>query len=44
MKIPTNPLIRAKYFEPLTPKELLKITGKGNPYFCEGFPIKLAKK
>ena len=27
-----------------TPKELLKITKKGRPYFCDGFPIRLAKK
>ena len=44
MKIPTRPLIKEKYFAPNTPNELLKITGNGRPYFCDGFPIKLAKK
>ena len=33
MKIPTSPLKRPKYFAALTPKELLKITEKGRPYF-----------
>ena len=44
MKIPTNPLKRPKYFAPFTPRELLKITEKGRPYFCDGFPMRLAKK
>ena len=44
MKIPTKPLKRPKYFAPFTPKELLKITEKGRPYFCDGFPMRLAKK
>ena len=29
---------------PLNPKEDLNKTTKGNPNFCEGFPIKLANK
>jgi len=33
MKIPTNPLNRAKYLAPFIPIEVLKITGKGSPYF-----------
>ena len=40
IKIPTRPLNMATYLAPLIPIEVLKITGKGNPYFCEGFPIK----
>ena len=44
MKIPTSPLKRPKYFAALTPKELLKITEKGRPYFCDGFPMRLDKK
>ena len=44
IKIPTSPLKRPKYFAPLTPRELLKITEKGRPYFCDGFPMRLAKK
>ena len=42
--MPTKPLIKEKYFAPSIPKQLLKITGKGKPYFCDGLPIKLAKK
>ena len=44
IKIPTKPLKRPKYFAPFIPKELLKITGKGKPYFCDGLPIRFAKK
>ena len=44
IKIPTKPLKKPKYFAPFIPKELLKITGNGRPYFCDGLPIKLAKK
>ena len=44
MKIPTKPLKRPMYFAPFIPRELLKITEKGRPYFCDGFPIRLAKK
>ena len=44
MKIPTKPLNRPKYFAPFTPKELLKITEKGRPYFCDGLPIRLERK
>ena len=43
MNIPTKPLNRPMYLAPLTPKELLKITGKGRPYFCDGLPTRLAK-
>ena len=43
-KIPTNPLIRPKNFAPLTPKEDLNKTTKGNPNFWDGFPIKFEKK
>ena len=42
--MPTMPLKRAIYFAPFIPKELLRITEKGRPYFCDGFPIRLAKK
>ena len=42
--MPTKPLKILKYFAPFIPKEILKITGNGRPYFCDGFPIKLAKK
>ena len=44
IKTPTKPLKRPKYFAPFIPKEVLKITENGRPYFCDGFPIKLAKK
>ena len=44
IKMPTIPLIKAKYLAPLIPRALLKITGNGNPYFWEGLPIKFAKK
>ena len=44
IKIPTKPLKRPKYFAPFTPKELLKITANGRPYFCDDLPIKLTKK
>ena len=44
IKIPTMHLINPKYFAPLKPSEDLNKTTKGNPNFCEGFPIKLANK
>ena len=44
IKMPTIPLVKAKYLAPLIPRALLKITGNGNPYFWEGLPIKLTKK
>ena len=37
-------LINPKNLAPLYPKEVLKIVAKGNPYFCDGLPIKLEKK
>ena len=54
-KIPLTPLevsirekigyvINPKNLAPLNPKEDLNNTTKGNPNFCEGFPIKLANK
>ena len=39
---PTIPLNIATYRAPLTPNELLKITGNGKPYFWDGPPTKLA--
>ena len=30
------------YLAPIIPVEILKITGNGKPYFCEGLEIKLA--
>ena len=42
--MPTNPLIKEKYFAPLIPKEVLNKTVKGIPCFCEGGPIKFANK
>ena len=44
IKIPTSPLKRPRYFAPFTPREDLKITEKGRPYFWEGFPMRVAKK
>ena len=44
MKIPTNPLNKAKYFAPLKPKDVLNRTGNGIPYFCDGLPIMFANK
>ena len=44
IKIPTMPLNKAKYFAPLIPKDVLNKTGKGMPCFCDGLPIKFAKK
>ena len=43
INIPTIPLNRATYLAPPTPNELLKTTGNGKPYFCEGLPTRLAK-
>ena len=43
MNIPTVPLNKAIYLAPPIPKELLKTTGNGKPYFCEGPPIKFEK-
>ena len=43
-KTPTKNLIKPKYFAPLIPNEDLSNTTKGNPYFCDGFPIKFEKK
>ena len=37
-------LLIQKNLAPLNPKEDLNKTTKGNPNFCEGFPIKLANK
>ena len=34
---------KATYLAPLIPNELLKITGNGKPYFCDGDPIKFEK-
>ena len=39
INIPTIPLIIAIYFAPITPDDDRKITGKGKPCFCDGFPI-----
>ena len=43
IKTPTTPLNNATNLAPFTPTEVLKITGNGNPYFCEGLPIKFEK-
>ena len=43
IKIPTIPLNNPTYFAPFPPMEVLRITGNGNPYFCEGLPIKFEK-
>ena len=40
----TKPLDKVTYLAPKIPNEVLKKTGKGIPYFCEGSPIKLTKK
>ena len=37
-------LNKAKYLAPLNPNEVLNKTGNGIPCFCEGLPIKFAKK
>ncbi len=42
--MPTKPLSRAMYRAPLTPMDILNITEKGSPYFCDGLPIMFAKK
>ena len=42
--IPTNPLIRPKYFAPTIPAEDLNITTNGKPNFWDGLPIKLENK
>jgi hypothetical protein len=39
--MPTKLLINPNNLAPLNPKDDLKRTAKGNPNFCEGFPIKL---
>ena len=39
IKIPTMPLIKATYFAPTTPVDVLKITGNGSPCFWDGLPI-----
>ena len=44
MNIPTRPLNRATYLAPLIPIDILSITGKGKPCFCDGLPIKFEKK
>ena len=44
IKIPTRPLITPKYLAPTTPKDDLNHTTKGNPNFCDGFPIQFEKK
>ena len=44
MKIPTAPLNKAIYLAPFIPIDDLKITGKGKPCFCDGWPIKLQNK
>ncbi len=38
------PLNNDIYLAPIIPVEILKITGNGKPYFCEGLEIKFAKK
>ena len=40
INIPTTTLNNEMYLAPPIPNEGLKITGKGNPCFCDGFPIK----
>jgi hypothetical protein len=37
-------LKRPRNLAPLYPNEDLKIVANGNPYFCEGLPIKFEKK
>ena len=44
IKVPTKVLNKPKYFAPLTPREDLSKTTKGNPNFCEGSPIQFEKK
>ena len=43
-KIPTKNLNDPKYLAPLIPNDDLNKTTKGNPNFCDGFPIKFEKK
>ena len=38
------PLNNDIYLAPIIPVEILKITGNGKPYFCEGLEIKFANK
>ena len=38
--MPLNKLI---YLDAFSPTELLRITGNGKPYFCDGDPIKFEK-
>ena len=44
IKIPTKHLKNPKYWAPLNPKEVLRRTANGKPYFWEGLPIKLERK
>ena len=36
---PITDLKRLKYLAPFKPIDILSITGKGNPCFCDGLPI-----
>ena len=42
--MPTKHLKKPKYFAPLKPKDDLRKTVNGKPYFWEGFPIKFERK
>ena len=42
-KTPTKLLSKPNNLAPLNPREDLNRTAKGNPNFCEGFPIRLLK-
>ena len=41
---PITDLKRLKYLAPFKPIDILSITGKGNPCFCDGLPINDIKK
>ena len=44
IKIPTIDLNKLKYLAPFRPMDILINTGKGNPCFWDGWPIKDIKK
>ena len=44
IKIPITDLKRLKNLAPFKPIDILSITGKGNPCFCDGLPINEIKK
>ena len=44
INIPTIDLNKLRYLAPFRPMDILIITGKGNPCFWDGWPIREIKK